>query len=143
MTGYLNVMKVQLRTVDKSRIDLNLKGFLLESKHTMYWKASKYLTFSLNTLCYHIFLFNLIFHLFTCTIRTSANLIVLFVISFLGFVNRYCTNIANTVSTQNTTKLCVSTITKFTIDLLLLLPRTSFITLIILYTFNFHLFYFN
>ena len=69
-------------------------------------KASKYLTFSLNTLRYHIFLFNLIFHLFTCTIRAFPNPIVLLVISFLGFISRYCTNIANTVSTQNTTILC-------------------------------------
>ena len=36
LIGYLNIMKVQLSTVDEPRIDLNLKGFLLESKHITY-----------------------------------------------------------------------------------------------------------
>ena len=35
LIDYLNVTKAQFRTVDESQIALNLKRFLLESKHTM------------------------------------------------------------------------------------------------------------
>ena len=118
LIDYFDITKVQFRAVDESHIDLNLKGFGVESKLTMSYKASKYLTFSFNTLCYHIFLFNLSFQLFTSTSRTFPNLIFFFVIPFLGFVIRYSTNIAGTVSSQNSTTLCVFTITKFTIYLL-------------------------
>ena len=86
LIDYFDITKVQFRAVDESHIDLNLKGFGVESNLTMSYKASKYLTFSFNTLRYHIFLFNLSFQLFTSTIRRFPNLIFFFVISFLRFV---------------------------------------------------------
>ena len=107
-------MILQLKYIKQTHNDLNilrwnLINFLKIMKVYESWRATYWFGFEWvftrmetyhvlesfqisDTLCYHIFLCNLNFQLFTCTKRAFPTLIVLFFKSLLGSVTRCSTN---------------------------------------------------